>query len=121
MTFQYKDYNSTDPQRSRQLTLPADEFVRRFLLHVLPPGFQRIRHYGLFTNRYRAKNLSRCRQLLLGARSELLPTAAQMASLVALIVEPAARCPSCKVGIMIRVSLFPPIPWPAGPQPINTS
>ncbi len=113
VTFQYKDYSSTDPQRSRQMTVSADEFVRRFLLHVIPPGFQRIRHYGLLTNRYRAENLVRCRELLVGPRSDLLPTAAQIATILALIVEPAARCPRCQVGIMIRVSQIPSIPWPA--------
>ena len=121
VTFQYKDYSSGDPQRSRQMTLSADEFVRRFLLHVIPAGFQRIRHYGLFTNRYRAGNLARCRELLAGARSALLPTAAQVASILALIVEPAARCPRCQVGFMIRVSLIPPIRWPATPIAADTS
>ena len=115
VTFQYKDYRSGDPQRSRQMTLSADEFVRRFLLHTLPPGFQRVRHYGLFTNRYRAENLARCRELLVGPRSDLLPVAAQMVTLLALIVEPAARCRQCQVGIMIRVSQIPPIRWPARP------
>ena len=42
------------------MTLSADEFLRRFLLHVLPEGFQRIRHYGLFSNRHGAENLARC-------------------------------------------------------------
>ena len=115
VTFQYKDYRSHDPQRSRQMTLSADEFVRRFLLHVIPAGFQRIRHYGLLTNRYRAANLARCRELLVGPRSDLLPTAAQMATLLALIIEPLARCPRCKVGIMIRVSAIAPIRWSAQP------
>ena len=115
VTFQYKDYNSNDPQRSRQMTLSADEFMRRFLLHVIPAGFQRIRHYGLLANRYRVENLARCRELLVGLRSDLLPTTAQIATLLALMVEPAARCPQCKVGIMIRVSEIPSIPWSTGP------
>ena len=113
VSFRYKDYRSADPQRSRQMTLEADEFIRRFLLHVIPPGFQRVRHYGLLTNRYRAKNLALCRELLVGPRSDLLPTPAQLATILALIVEPAARCPQCKIGQMIRVSLIPPIPWSA--------
>ena len=46
------------------MTLAADEFIRRFLIHVLPPGFHRIRHYGLFANGARADNLARARQLL---------------------------------------------------------
>jgi hypothetical protein len=111
VTFQYKDYRSALAQQSRQMTLEADEFVRRFLLHVLPAGFQRIRHYGLFTNRFRAKNLACCRQLLVGPRSELLPESGQLEALQVRIVESAARCPHCKVGFMIRVSEVPPIRW----------
>jgi hypothetical protein len=121
VTFQYKDYRSNDPQRSRQMTLSADEFVRRFLLHVIPAGLQRIRHYGLLTNRYRAENLARCRELLVGPRSELLPTATQMATLLALIIEPVARCPRCKAGIMIRVSTIAPIRWYAQPIALDSS
>jgi hypothetical protein len=62
VTFSYKDYK--DGHQQKLLTLSADEFLRRFLLHVLPEGFQRIRHYGLFSNRHRAENLARCRELL---------------------------------------------------------
>lgn len=46
------------------MTLDAEEFIRRFLLHVLPDGFQRIRYYGFLGNRYREENLARCRELL---------------------------------------------------------
>lgn len=62
VTFTYKDY----AQGGRQLhmTLPAEEFLRRFLLHVLPRRFVRIRYYGLFANRHRAQELERCRALL---------------------------------------------------------
>jgi hypothetical protein len=61
--FQYKDYRDTDhPQKT--MTLPADEFIRRFLLHVLPARFHRIRYYGLLGNRHRKERLAHCRQLL---------------------------------------------------------
>jgi Putative transposase len=46
------------------MTLNADEFIRRFLMHVLPSGFQRIRYYGLLSNRYRKDKLARCRELI---------------------------------------------------------
>lgn len=62
VTFTYKDYKHEN--RQKVMTLSADEFLRRFLLHVLPNGFQRIRHYGLLGNRHRAENLARCRALL---------------------------------------------------------
>ena len=107
VTFQYKDYRSQYPQRSRAMRLPAEEFLRRFLLHVLPSGFQKIRHYGLFSNRYRVQNLAACRALLLGPRSELLPSHAQVEEVRATIIETAARCPRCGVGWMIRLLTIP--------------
>ena len=61
--FRYKNYREDRPQPTT-MTLPADEFIRRFLLHVLPAGFHRIRYYGLLGNRYRQENLARCRRLL---------------------------------------------------------
>jgi len=60
--FRWKDYRNQNRQKT--LTLTADEFIRRFLLHVLPDGFQRIRYYGFLGNRYRKQKLARCRQLL---------------------------------------------------------
>jgi hypothetical protein len=62
VTFAYKDYKHE--QRQKLMTVSADEFLRRFLLHVLPDSFQRIRHYGLLGNRHRAEHLARCRELL---------------------------------------------------------
>jgi hypothetical protein len=60
--FRWKDYR--DGNRQKTMTLDADEFIRRFLLHVLPDGFQRIRYYGFLANRYRAEKLALCRQLM---------------------------------------------------------
>jgi hypothetical protein len=62
VTFRWRDYRH--PQRPKRITLTASEFIRRFLLHTLPDGFQRIRYYGLFANRQRAANLALCRRLL---------------------------------------------------------
>jgi Putative transposase/Transposase zinc-binding domain len=64
VTFRYKDYRRNGCERYRTMTLEADEFIRRFLLHVLPHGFHRIRHYGLFASSSRAKTLARARELL---------------------------------------------------------
>jgi hypothetical protein len=64
VTFTWKDYRAKGRTRYKRMTLAADEFIRRFLLHVLPTGFHRIRHYGLFANGGRAENLARARQLL---------------------------------------------------------
>jgi len=62
VSFRYKDYRNSSQQRT--MTLTAEEFIRRFLLHVLPRGFHRIRYYGFLGNRFRQEKLARCRQLL---------------------------------------------------------
>jgi hypothetical protein len=64
VTFRWKDYRAKGRERQKVMTLRSDEFIRRFLIHVLPSGFHRIRHYGLFANGGRAENLARARELL---------------------------------------------------------
>ena len=64
VTFRWKDYRAKGKTRHKTMTLDADEFMRRFLLHVLPGGFHRIRHYGLLANGSRKANLARARELL---------------------------------------------------------
>lgn len=64
MTFHYKDYRREGIERHQVMTLATDEFIRRFLLHVLPRGFHRIRHYGLLASGGRRDNLARARELL---------------------------------------------------------
>ena len=64
VTFRWKDYRAKGRERQKVMTLASDEFIRRFLIHVLPGGFHRIRHYGLFANGGRAENLARARKLL---------------------------------------------------------
>jgi Putative transposase len=64
VTFTWKDYRIEGPGRDKNMTLPAHEFIRRFLMHVLPKGLHRIRHYGLFANGNRAANIARARELL---------------------------------------------------------
>jgi hypothetical protein len=73
VTFRYKDY--ADDQRHKTMVLSAHEFLRRFLQHVLPSGFVKIRHYGLLANRYREANLRVCRALLLVVTLTALVTA----------------------------------------------
>jgi Zn finger protein HypA/HybF involved in hydrogenase expression len=67
VTFRWKDYRAKGRTRHKTMTLSADEFIRRFLLHVLPSGFHRIRHYGLLANAGRKDNLARARELLMEA------------------------------------------------------
>jgi hypothetical protein len=64
VTFQWKDYRAKGRDRAKVMTLAPQEFIRRFLIHVLPSGFHRIRHNGLFANGGRAENLARARELL---------------------------------------------------------
>lgn len=70
VTFTYKDYSQGG--RRREMTLPVEEFIRRFLLHILPHRFVRIRYYGLFANRHRSRQLERCRVLLKAASAPSL-------------------------------------------------
>jgi Putative transposase/Transposase zinc-binding domain len=64
VTFKYKDYRANGPARYKVMTLATGEFIRRFLIHVLPDGFHRIRHYGLFAGGSRSDNIARARELL---------------------------------------------------------
>jgi hypothetical protein len=64
VTFKWKDYRAKADARYKLMTLDADEFIRRFLIHVLPDGFHRIRHYGLFANANRAGNIALARRFL---------------------------------------------------------
>ena len=64
VTFKWKDYRAKNRARHKTMTLEPGEFIRRFLIHTLPDGFHRIRHYGLFTNGGRTRNIARARELL---------------------------------------------------------
>ena len=108
VAFRWKDYRHHD--RQKVMTLSADEFLRRFLLHVLPDGFQRIRHYGLLGNRNRAAKLALCRRLL----EAPLPPAPVLAELAdphdryeALTGCSLHLCPVCHVGHMVRIGIVP--------------
>jgi hypothetical protein len=70
VTFRWKDYRCKGRVRYKRMTLTVDEFIRRFLLHVLPAGLHRIRHYGLFANTTRRDNLVRARELLMSENTE---------------------------------------------------
>jgi Putative transposase/Transposase zinc-binding domain len=98
VTFRYKDYRRDGADRQRSMTLSTDEFIRRFLLHVLPKGFHRIRHYGLLASTGRKANVARARQLLAApAPAEVEETAPP----------PDARppCPCCG-GRMVIIEIF---------------
>src|SRR5712691_1258121 len=74
VTFRWKDYRANGRDRAKVMTLAIDEFIRRFLIHVLPGGFHRIRHYGLFANGGRADTIAQARQLLNVTPAHLEPS-----------------------------------------------
>src|SRR5437762_9873831 len=106
VSFQWKDYR--DGQQQKVMTVSAEEFIRRFLQHSLPPGFQRIRYYGFLANCHRAEKLELCRRLLTTPFSDLLPQPAACRDWLVLLTTSKLRlCPQCGVGILIRMQLFP--------------
>lgn len=108
VTFQWKDYRHHN--RLRNMTLAADEFIRRFLLHTLPPGFQRIRHYGFLANAHRRHKLALCRRLLTADPTALLPPPVAVPSAPAstLIDNSRLLCPLCRHGLMRLIEWLPP-------------
>ncbi len=104
--FRYKDY--AHGSRKRVMKLTASEFVRRLLLHVLPTGFVRIRHYGILSNRCRQENLALCRQLLGGATAEKDSAEPMEEPKTPVSVTPTRVCPKCGAGRMIMICEFPP-------------
>jgi len=96
--FRWKDYRAKNKTRYKTMTLSANEFMRRFLLHVLPGGFYRIRHYGLLANAARRHNLARARVLLhvLSETAELQPPDEPSA-----IVQPIFVCRDCGAAMLI--------------------
>ena len=104
VTFKWKDYRIKGRDRLKTMTLDAAEFIRRFLLHVLPSGFHRIRHYGLIAGAVRAHNIERVRQLLTAATQ---PRESERAEADNETETPptARRCPCCG-GRMIIIDTF---------------
>jgi len=113
VTFRYKDYRRDGAARSGTMTLATDEFIRRFLLHVLPKGFHRIRHYGLLASGGRKANVARARVLLAAA-----PAAAPAEPIDP--PDPRPPCPCCGGRMIILQTLhrwMPPRGPPVAPAP----
>ncbi|MEH6473953.1 MAG: IS91 family transposase [Halopseudomonas sp.] len=102
VTFKWKDYRQPGRTRHKSMTLASDEFIRRFLLHVLPHGFHRIRHYGLFANGGRAENLIQARKLL---NVEIKEQPADAAEATSPSTDSTYTCPACG-GPMIVIEMF---------------
>jgi hypothetical protein len=124
VTFAYRDRR--DGNQLKELTIAAPEFLRRFLLHVTPPGLCRIRHYGFLSNRSKEQQLPRCRELLGPAPP---PSPAPPLDVVALLLRftgiDVTRCPKCQHGTLIAVERIlvasPSRAVPAAPTPADSS
>jgi hypothetical protein len=118
--FRWKDYRTRGGRRFKTMTLSAEEFMRRFLLHVLPSGFHRIRHYGLLANVGRRDHLATIRQLL-HARAEkpsppAEPTESEGAEVTSTPVGPQFFCPHCGAVMSVIETWLPGQPIRAPPS-----
>ncbi|MFQ5542019.1 MAG: IS91 family transposase [Candidatus Binatia bacterium] len=111
VTFTYRDRRDAD--RKKTITLDAQEFIRRFLLHVLPEGFMRIRHFGFLANRSKKQALPQCRNLLgLNPALPEIPNRSTHDLMLELTGADLSRCPCCKKGTMVLVAELPKFsPW----------
>ena len=114
VTFQYKDYRRNGQARYRTMTLATDEFIRRFLLHVLPKGFHRIRHYGLLASPGSKANIARARELIAAPMPAVDPLAAHDTADPDAATDHRPRCPCCG-GRMLIVEVFGRGGAPRGP------
>ena len=114
VTFRYKDYRRNGQARHRTMTLAADEFIRRFLLHVLPKGFHRIRHYGLLASPGCKANIARARELIAAPMPVVDLPAAQDTVDPNPQIDHRQPCPCCG-GRMVIVEVFGRGGIPRGP------
>jgi hypothetical protein len=104
--FRWKDYR--DGNRQKTMTLEGGEFIRRFLIHVLPDGFHRIRYYGFLGNCHRTRKLALCRELLGMAPAEPAgPPADFHDRFEALTGRSLRQCPHCEIGTMVVIACIP--------------
>jgi hypothetical protein len=102
VTFKWKDYRAKGRERAKVMTLATAEFIRRFLIHVLPTGFHRIRHYGLFASHRRVENIARARELLDSPAPQTQTRDPDAADELPTLPSP---CPCCG-GRMIVIEIF---------------
>jgi hypothetical protein len=109
VTFSYKDYR--DGNKTKEITLEAEEFIRRFLLHVLPDNFYKIRYYGILSSRNKKTKLTQCR-VTLGVKEEKAESVIEknwQEKLYELTGIDVTRCPKCKKGRMILFERIMPV------------
>ncbi len=106
--FRWRDY--ADGERVKVMALDVDEFLRRFLLHIVPDGFVRIRHFGLLANRRRAAALGQCRVLLTQPPMPPVPPESVRDLMLRVTGIDIERCPVCQQGVFHQVEVLPPAP-----------
>jgi hypothetical protein len=114
VAFRYKDYRRAGRARYRTMTLAPDEFIRRFLLHILPKGFHRIRHYGLLATAVCKASIARARELIAGPMPSIETPEPADAGTTGTVAEHRPPCPCCG-GRMIIVETFERDGAPRGP------
>jgi hypothetical protein len=113
VTFRWRERRRGN--RSKVMTLTANEFIRRFLLHVLPIGFRRIRHYGVLGNRCRTPQMAACRRLFAQPVLPVLPRESAATFMHRLTGIDIVRCPHCHQGRLMGIATL----YPLGPPPQN--
>lgn len=111
VTFLWRDRR--DKNKVKPRTIPADVFARKFVNHILPPRFVRIRRYGILSNRVRNPALTRSRELITGAAPEAAPPRTpetRVAACIRIFGKDPSRCPACNVGRIVRYAALRPHP-----------
>ncbi|WP_245452171.1 IS91 family transposase, partial [Mesorhizobium waimense] len=111
VAFRWRDYRHGG--RTKVMTLDAHEFIRRFLLHTLPDGFHRIRHYGFLANGHRAARIELCRKLLASPIQQADAPKVECDAVAAVSLPVARRCPCCG-GLMVTLGI-----WRCGQAPTS--
>jgi hypothetical protein len=119
VTFKYRD--RADGNKNKTMILTVQEFMRRFLLHVLPDKFVRIRHFGFLGNRFKKENIAKARSLLNAKKIEKIKDDSWQESLLRLTGHDVTVCSHCKVGKMVTIKILPSILASRKPRPWDSS
>jgi hypothetical protein len=112
VTFRWKDYRRKGRAKNKTMTLDETEFIRRFLLHILPPGLPRIRYYGFLASRHRHHKLAALRHWLAVEITDLLPLPLDHVTLLAQLTgQDPTLCPHCRQGHLRCIEILSPLRW----------
>jgi hypothetical protein len=102
VSFVWRDYRNSS--KKKVMTVDATEFIRRFMLHILPSGFRKIRHYGILSSRYKSEKITLCRKLLGMTALQVGQSSTTLELLQKLLGLDFDLCPCCKLGHLSRAS-----------------